>query len=357
MFTAKEYTSQNQNKLAIHNRKYELDYLRFIAILMIFTFHYTCTYQLFDSPFYKHANGGWGCPGTSVFFILSGYLLRSKYKEINNLKNFYKKRFLSIFPTFYIAFIVCYLLFSIKSRNFLYGGNPLKLIFTILGIDNYMGFYGIYTYALVGEWFTAIIVIAYLLYPLLNYFFNKNKYITISCIAILYLLNSIIGIDPVIADASLFSGIFLFTVGMFLNDIQIKSELTKIILLVLIVFSLLITTIEIPSIIPKVIINNMLGINLFIILRYLFTFISRKPKFFKINNAAKFFSTISYCIYISHHFILNNLAPLFGPLLNTRLSHFINYLFQLIITVITSIALNFITQKTLQLFKNNRDVG
>ncbi len=39
-------------------------------------------------------------------------------------------------------------------------------MFTLLGCDSFVGFYEIPSYALVGEWFTAVIVIIYLRYPI-----------------------------------------------------------------------------------------------------------------------------------------------------------------------------------------------
>lgn len=349
--------NSNKNNNEVRQRNYGLDYLRFFSILMIFSFHYACTYSLFESPIYKHANGGWGCPGTTVFFVLSGYLLRNRYKEISNLKTFYVKRFLSIFPAFYIAFITCYLLNVIRSRNPFYAGNPLKLIFTILGTDNYMAFYHIPTYAVVGEWFTAIIVIVYLIYPLLSKFYNKSKIIYLSLVSIIYLSNAIFNIckiitkDSIIPDASVITGIFLFSVGMFLSDTLEKIKNTNLFILLSLIIILIIIFIKLPGFIPSIIINNFLGINLFIFMNLLFTRLASIDQFQKLNPLAYKLSSISYCIYISHHFILNNLFPILNDKINSTYMHILNFILQLLFTVIVSFVLNLITNKVIEILK------
>lgn len=347
-------TLNNNSAESSEKRNYGLDYLRFIAIMMIFTFHYGCTYELFSSPIVIFKNGAWGCPGTTVFFILSGFLLRKKYEVVSDIKVFYQKRFLAIFPAFYIAFIPCYLVCSIFAGNFLFAGSPLKFIYTLLGIDNYLGFYGINTYALVGEWFTAIIIVAYLIYPLLSFFFNKNKYIVMGVITVLYLVNVFFGIDPVVADASVFSGIFLFTLGMLFSDTFAKIKRKYIVLPISVAISILIIFVNLPDSIPETITSNLLGISLFTAMYLLFTWFSATKPFSGMNKAAKYLSSLSYCIYLSHHFVLRTLFEKFEPHVNTTASHFANYMIQLLITLVISIALNAVTKAVIRFFGHQR---
>ena len=73
-------------------RDVSLSLIRIVAIWMIVTFHFCCgTEKLVGSPFYGYANGGWGSVGTTIFFILSGYLFRLCHKEIPNVGQFYRK--------------------------------------------------------------------------------------------------------------------------------------------------------------------------------------------------------------------------------------------------------------------------
>ena len=327
-------------------RDYSLDYIRIIAIMMIFTFHYCCTYMLTSSPFYIMANGGWGCPGSTVFFVLSGYLLRAKYSTITNIKDFYKKRFLSIFPMFYIAFIVCYIFTAIRAGNLFYAGNPIKFIFTLTGIDNYLAFYNIGTYAVVGEWFTAIIVAVYLIYPFFNKLYNRFKITTIIIVTGIYITNAFISLDPVIADASIFSGIFLFMAGMIIFDISSYLRKYYWSALIFISISLVIVFIPLQLGIPKVILSNILGICIF---TFLLIILQNVDKLKTMNKAVKFISSICYSIYICHHFILNKIAAVISVYMKTNVSHIWGYLLSLAITIIVSIILYYVTNIVVKL--------
>ncbi len=139
-------------------RDYRLDLIRSIAIFMIFTFHFCCTIGN-TGVFYGYANDGWGSVGTTMFFILSGFLLGNKYHGKFSVQDFYVKRWFSIFPLFYLTFAVAFLINGLTTGNWRYGGSIWRFVFTLLGCDNYLGFYGVPTYALVGEWFTAVIVL------------------------------------------------------------------------------------------------------------------------------------------------------------------------------------------------------
>lgn len=58
----------------------------------------------------------WGDVYVTVFFIISGALLRYNNPEIQDISRFYKKRFMEIFPPYYIAW-VCVYVYTISDKE------------------------------------------------------------------------------------------------------------------------------------------------------------------------------------------------------------------------------------------------
>ena len=81
-----------------------LDVLRGIAILLVFFYHNFSFLQVFE----------FGWIGVDLFFVLSGFLitdiLLSSQGGRNFFRNFYARRFLRIFPLYYITLIAFFLL-------------------------------------------------------------------------------------------------------------------------------------------------------------------------------------------------------------------------------------------------------
>lgn len=122
-----------------------LDFIRAIATILIVMVHYNVLYLLLPTPAPEKAFIGTyffrvylGDLGSTLFFIISGAALMRVYEEECDLKLFYKKRFLSIFPMFWIAFIIDFLI-----RVYLNGGiNPTipkwRFILSAIGMDSYL---------------------------------------------------------------------------------------------------------------------------------------------------------------------------------------------------------------------------
>ena len=316
-------------------RNISLDIIRIIAIWIIVTFHFYVLLALNEG----YANGDWGCVGTTIFFILSGYVMRLCYKQITDIKRFYKKRFLSIYPMFWIAFFTAYFIHSLHVSNFRYGGPLWKLLFSIIGIDNYLSFYQIPTYALVGEWFTIIIIILYILYPLLNVLFNKKLLVTTIILSALYFINVFADAFTVPDDANLITGIFMFWIGMILEKYnqELKNHLFHIIPFIII--ALLIVFVKLPFFtLPW---KNLLGICIFIILLIITSKLDDGGLFARIIS---FLSKISYAIYLSHHIILYFMYRRFGMYLVSGKRILFFYVGILFLILLVSIVLYYITE-------------
>lgn len=181
------------------NRLIYLDVVRIFACLCVLIIHFNASvsgYDIFGNFVYpNHLIPNWyldcylGTIGVGLFFLLSGacfqYIYGDKYIS---LKSFYKKRWLSIFPCYYVAFFIL-TLFSFMWYKAYPDFKIGHLLSSLFGIDGYlmaMRGVGYETYQC-GEWFLGCILCLYIIYPLLSFFFNKYSVLTSFIVFIAYL--------------------------------------------------------------------------------------------------------------------------------------------------------------------------
>ena len=122
--------------------------------------------------------------GVSLFFILSGASLMYSTRRGLEIRSYLKKRFLSIYPLYWITYAAFFTHFYIINRL------PMtvpksSLLLSFLGMDGYL-YYKIPCYYLVGEWFVGCILILYLLFPLLRRLVLEHPRATALVTAVLY---------------------------------------------------------------------------------------------------------------------------------------------------------------------------
>lgn len=170
----------------IKNRDFGYDFIRFAAMMMILIHHFytTCKGLHFRFPSFLRdiiANGPllFGGGGVALFFILSGAVLYCRYKTEFNLSEFYSKRFIRICLPQWIGFIGAFLLCFTFNKNIL-NFDWRGLIISFLGLNYSSASWaelGIRVMWIIGEWFTAVIIILYLFFPLLRFLFLKHRLI------------------------------------------------------------------------------------------------------------------------------------------------------------------------------------
>ena len=97
-------------------RLFYLDFVRAVAAVSIVITHFNARYLYLNPPMPEKAVltttvsniyiGDWG---VSLFFIISGAALMYVYEKKCELKTFYKKRFFSIYPMFWMAYIAAFI--------------------------------------------------------------------------------------------------------------------------------------------------------------------------------------------------------------------------------------------------------
>ena len=152
------------------------DFVRAIAVILIILTHYNARFLWVGSEVaYKKMiigirtfNVYIGGLGVSLFLIISGYALMYTYGKKIEIRDFYKKRFWSIYPMFWIAYFVGFLHQFYRYRGIDHTIPLRNILFSIVGMDGYVSNANIPTFYILGEWFLGFIIIFYIIFPVLR---------------------------------------------------------------------------------------------------------------------------------------------------------------------------------------------
>lgn len=290
-------------------RDFSLDVIRTVAILFVIFYHYNSAIISFiskDMAFFKDHEFT-GRTAISLFFILSGASLMLSTHSNYSIINFYKKRFLAIFPLFWFTYIVTLLVLTVVFPRYLFVGiNPVQFVYTIIGFDGFLLYYKIQTQYLVGDWFLGCIIILYILFPMLKILFLKNKHLLITAsfaicviIANIYDLNK----QPEVSIFPLYR-VFEFVFGMyfmyFMSTYNFNlSKIKRIIVAVASCISLIIIVLfEFTN--NAFVSYTFVGVLFFV---FLFSFSNLSMKYIP-KQLIRFISKYSYAAFLVHHAIV-----------------------------------------------------
>lgn len=204
----------------VRSRMGGISFARVVCAVIIICFHYS---SHSSNPFrllYKTANSSWGGLAVTTFFVISGACLYINYPDLRTgtkLKAYFFKRWKSIFPMFYLCFLI---FFALNVRHtgklfYLKDAHPLSLLLTVLGMDGYL-LYRIPNYYIIGEWFLGAIILLYCLYPLMLLASNRSPFIIPAILAAGYVLvfgTDVFMIQPfqnlIVCGASFYAGMVL----------------------------------------------------------------------------------------------------------------------------------------------------
>ncbi|WP_164515046.1 acyltransferase family protein [Paenibacillus lentus] len=285
------------------SRVFYLDFLRAISILLIIIYHFNqqLGFHEINAPeifIQNFKNDSIGSLGITLFIMLSGASLMLNYREKISLKKYFYKRFVSIYPLFWLGYIFTYFGLFIINTNLHHEVEPWKLILTLIGFDGFL-YYKIPNFYLVGEWFLGLIVIMYILFPILRYLVLKMPILTCISILAIYIVvvqnySSLFEID-VIRNPLTRLPEFVFGMLFIQYADKIKQYLLVIPAIITGVFLFAVTVS-----IPHIHITFILGASLFIIFAYLSHFIKNK----ELRSLIGFVSKFSFAAFIVHHNII-----------------------------------------------------
>lgn len=152
------------------------DLARIVGALGIVLFHFSCYCEPLKPFLYSTSNMPYGPIWVALFFALSGAcIVRSNTDTPIGL--FYRKRWMSVFPIFFIAYLLAFAL-KLVVWGYWWGSiSPWTFPLTLIGMDSYF-YYLRPNFCCVGEWFIGALLICYLLYPLLRKALHHLPYTT-----------------------------------------------------------------------------------------------------------------------------------------------------------------------------------
>ncbi len=276
-----------------------LDFIRVISMFIIVTYHFFVHFSennIVGTDFI-FSNGKWGLIGVTLFFMISGAALMYNYKEKLELKQYAKKRFLGIYPMFWIAYTSLFIYFFYMNKQNIWGLPMYRLIFSLFAMDGYLSPY-IQTIYLIGEWFLGCIVLIYVVFPLLRKAVLKWPKITFTIGTILnFLLLIFYTNGKMEINKNIIVCLYSFMLGMYVINIKkIKIGHAGIGLLIAIAGYMM------PSATRnvQVLFGNMVGYGLFFVLAYIGQFVQNMT----IQKIFGIISKYSYAIFLVHHYII-----------------------------------------------------
>ncbi len=148
--------------------------IRFLAVLMIFLFHYSD--RLFSGVSFLSGVFHQFYLGVQIFFVLSGFVICYKYFEQSStgkifLLSYYLRRFAKIYPSFFCLVTLTFIIWYFKGA-----GNNSSFHIYILNITFLKGLSSKYYLTGIGPtWSLTVEEIFYFLSPLIFIYFKKKN--------------------------------------------------------------------------------------------------------------------------------------------------------------------------------------
>jgi len=340
-------------------KKYNfMNLLRALSMIAIVFYHMVITLYIYGirqhesiSFLFENTNMHIAKVGVGLFFILSGCgLMMSSLKPDYSITKFYKKRFFKILIPFYIVYSF-YFIYLISTGQMLYSNpfegrkiSPYSFIFTLLGMDTYMGVFNIPTFSIgIGEWFLGCLILMYILFPFLKRMMQKNAYITIAIATLYYLLinlqyNYFECFDNVPMYMNLTIKIYDFILGMFLATILHKLPKFTCYLGLIVNLFFVFCPIELPGIDSFQIVIQCLSAFLF------FTGLENSIKKIPIViHVSDKICKYSYEYFLIHHVVILELTKNGQNVAFSNLDILLLFITEIIVTTMLAICLKFIT--------------
>ena len=150
-------------------RLFYLDVIRVASAILIVIYHFSFSLPWPVDVLHSTVNGSWGMTPVYCFFMVSGAALMHRYGKEEGFKigKFYSRRFLGIYPLFWIAYLIGF--FAVYWQlGHLYDVPSWSLIWSIIGLDGWVVNW-VPTFYMVGEWFLGSIIMLYLAFPAVRF--------------------------------------------------------------------------------------------------------------------------------------------------------------------------------------------
>lgn len=300
--------SENQNsckKIKIP----AIDFIKAFCALGIICYHFSIhSNKLKWLTVAPNHQVGWGDYFVVSFFVISGALLFFHHSNIQSVLTFYKKRCLSIYPTFYASYLIVAFLEWILVPKSVLLHRPVKYyLYTLLGMDGYLrNFTRPHNYYILGEWFLGAILLLYLLYPILTWLLQKDEKKYLLSVFSLFIITYNLKMFAQSPLRNIFSICFSFSVGMAIAKHHLFSDNSLRVISIPLFILFIITPFKTHFVINGQFGGIFLTFSLFII----------GEKIYNKNilrQTISWLGRISYEIFLVQHFIILFLLKIYMP--------------------------------------------
>lgn len=328
-------------------RIFYLDFIRALSMIIIVTYHFSVGIMVnSNAPYIPiFINGMWGLLGVTLFFMISGASLMYNYGDELDLKKYYKKRFLGIYPTYWIAYSLAFMYTFYKFKGLVWNGPIWKLIFSFLGMDGYLNTY-FETFGLIGDWFVGCIVLVYIIFPFFRFLMKKFPKILLSIASIIYLLVVLFSNFKMPLNQNLFVSLYGFLLGMYYIEYIKKINIWVIIIAVIIGFTCLCAK-QYSVMREAVLFVNLATYNLFIVL----VEIGKLIKTDLIKKIVLCISKYSYVIFLVHHQVIQEIQSHFSDVVLDKYGTLIVYIMCWSVILLLSKLIYILNKKTISFFE------
>jgi peptidoglycan/LPS O-acetylase OafA/YrhL len=204
-----------------HTRVVELDILRAVAIIIIIFSHFN--YFLPTAKYSQDLTAFTASFGVALFLFISGFVLylnHPSFPQRNSFADFYKKRVLRIFPLYWLAIALSFVIRPQQATRI------DAFVIVVLGLQGFFSpRFGTYVF-INAWWFIGVIVVLYTIYPLITALASdaRNlpapmessvfKFAIMLIVPFLILVAARITLSIVNSDVFVFYGIFVLGVAV-----------------------------------------------------------------------------------------------------------------------------------------------
>lgn len=328
-------------------RLYHLDFIRVTAIIAIILFHYNIWSERIVSPSVLLVKNYTflGAIGVSLFLVLSGASIFHSTKNNFNAWQFYKKRFLALFPMFYLIY-ACFMFLALVFHQYdlTVEKNPFAFLLTIVGLDGLLSTV-LPTYYLIGEWFLGCIVVLYLLFPAIRYgFYLQKETVLIISFAIFLLLQQYYTFSfplqrlPLFRMAEFIFGMYYmaYSTQKILYDLRLAAFILSVFIILYFFDRAMLGSIEM----------NFYGVLTFILLANISQYCTGEP----FRRIVAFLSRYSYPAFLVHHILLKQILIFSKHLITSATVNLFAFFLLIVIVFIVSYVFDGILRYLMQFF-------
>lgn len=299
--------------LSKQNRIPGIDFIRIVCAIGIIIHHYSCHSVGSYKPLTVYANGNAGFIVVQVFFMVSGLVLYHNYPKVERPGVFYYKRFISMFPAFYLAFAAFYMDNVFRTGKVFYLGHPLKLLETLIGMDGYLYYRDPGNYYILGEWFLGAIIILYLLYPMLAWLIDKSMPVAVILVAGLYLFFLSTDFWVIAHERNMISCLLAFFIGIVFGKYKALFLEKRYVWLGALVVAVVVANVPLPG--KENLWMHVMSASSFLVLQRIGSFVERitvKGKSVGASVCAEL-GGLGYCIFLLQHQLIVRMQAVYNP--------------------------------------------